>query len=63
MVGVGYEFGLSNSGSVLGALLLALMFSAIVLVLLDLDKSTRSLIPVSQQPILDLQQQLKSSRP
>lgn len=62
MVGVGYEFGLSNSGSVLGALLLALMFSAIVLVVLDLDKSTRSLIPVSQQPILDLQQQLKSSR-
>jgi hypothetical protein len=62
MVAVGYEFGISNSGSVLGALLLALMFSAIVLVILDLDKTaTKSLIPVSQQPLLDLQQKLKSS--
>ncbi|MDR9404288.1 MAG: hypothetical protein RI580_12700 [Halothece sp. Uz-M2-17] len=62
MVAVGYEFGLSNSGSVLGFLLLALMFSAIVLVILDLDKTaTKSLIPVSQQPIIDLQEKLKSS--
>lgn len=62
MLAVGYEFGISNSGSFLGALFLALMFSATVFIISDLDKpATKGLIPINQQPILDLQQQLKSS--
>ena len=62
MLAVGYEFGISDSGSVLGTLLLALMFSAIVFAISDLDQpGPKSLIKVSQQPMVDLQQQLKSS--
>lgn len=61
MLAVGYEFGLSGEGSFLGALLLALMFSAVILMIVDLDRSAKSLlIKVSQEPLIELQQKLNS---
>ena len=64
MMAVGYEFGLNDSGNLLGALLLALMFSAVVLLISDLDKAARSiLVKVSQEPIIELDKSLKSSDP
>ena len=64
MMAVGYEFGLNDSGNLLGALLLALMFSAVVLLISDLDKAAQSiLVKVSQEPIIELDKSLKSSDP
>ena len=61
MLAVGYEFGLNGAGSFLGALLLALMFSAVITVIADLDKSAYSLLlKVSQKPLIELQQKLEN---
>lgn len=63
MLTVGYEFGMDNSESFIGSLLLAIVFSTIVFIILDLDQpGPRSLIGVSQQPMLDLKQKLNSSK-
>ena len=62
MMAVGYEFGLNGEGSFVGALLLALMFSGVILMIVDLDQSAHSvLLKVSQQPLIELQQQLNQS--
>lgn len=62
MMAVGYEFGINGAFSFLGSVLLALMFSAVILVITDLDDSSRSLfLDVSQQPLIELQQKLNSS--
>ncbi len=62
MLAVGYEFGLSGSVSFLGSLLLALMFSAVLLIIRDLDRSSQSsLLKLSQKPMIELQQKLNSS--
>lgn len=62
MLAVGYEFGLNGAGSFLGAVLLALMFSAVKLIIVDLDRSTQSIfLKVSQKPMIELQQKLNSS--
>ncbi|MEY2983882.1 MAG: hypothetical protein RLZZ568_499 [Cyanobacteriota bacterium] len=64
MFAVGYEFGINESGSVLGSVLLAMMFAAVVMIIGDLDRSYRSsLVKVSQQPILELQKKLQNSMP
>ena len=64
MLAVGYEFGINDSGNILGALLLALMFSAVVLLISDLDKAAQSvLVKVSQEPIIELDKMLNSSDP
>jgi hypothetical protein len=62
MLVVGYEFGLNDAGSFLGGLLLAFMFSAIISIVVDLDRSNNSLlVQVSQEPMIELQQKLNSS--
>lgn len=62
MFAVGYEFGINESGSVLGSVLLAMMFAAIVMIISDLDRAYRSsLVKVSQQPILDLQKKINQT--
>jgi hypothetical protein len=61
MLSVGYEFGINNSGSVFGAFLLALVFSSVIFIIFDFDQpSFKALIPVSQQPMLDLQKKLNN---
>jgi hypothetical protein len=62
MLAVGYEFGINNAFSFHGSLFLALMFSAVILIVVDLDDPSRSLfLEVSQQPLIELQQKLNSS--
>lgn len=61
MMSVGYEFGLTSSSSPLGFLLLALMFSAVILIIVDLDDSAKSVfLDVSQKPLIELQEKLNS---
>ncbi|MEM1369330.1 MAG: hypothetical protein AAGG02_15245 [Cyanobacteria bacterium P01_H01_bin.15] len=62
MLAVGHEFGIAGKVSILGSLLLALMFSAILLLINDLDRNIgRVLIRVNQRPLLELQKQINSS--
>lgn len=61
MMSVGYEFGLNGSSSPLGFLLLALMFSAVIIIIVDLDDSAKTFfLDVSQQPLIELQEKLNS---
>jgi hypothetical protein len=60
MFGVGYDFGLNGSGSFLISLVLAFSFSAVILVIADLDRAVEGLLKVSQQPMIELQQKLNS---
>lgn len=61
MTGVGYQFGIIGTKSWLVILLLALSFSAIILLIADLDRATSGLFKVSQQPMLELRQKLDLS--
>ncbi|MGK7909947.1 MAG: hypothetical protein AB4050_00470 [Synechococcus sp.] len=63
MIILGYEFSINNSNSLFGVVLLPIIFSSVLLLIYDLDKGGRgTIINVSQQPILDLQEQLRNSR-
>jgi hypothetical protein len=55
MVGVGYFCGLSRSRRTPQLLVLAVCFSAILVLVADLDRPREGLIQVSQQAMLDLQ--------
>jgi hypothetical protein len=58
MIAVGYQFGLSGRRNVLIAIVLALAFSAVVLIIVDLDRATQGALQVSQTPMLKLQESL-----
>jgi hypothetical protein len=58
MVAVGFQFGLSGRKNLLIALVLALAFSAVVLLIADLDRVTQGALQVSQEPMLRLQESL-----
>ena len=60
MAAVGYQFGLTVTSSWLSILLLALSFSAVILLIVDLERSSEGLIKVSQQPMSVLQQKLST---
>ncbi|MGK7909946.1 MAG: hypothetical protein AB4050_00465 [Synechococcus sp.] len=61
MMSVGYEFGLTSSNTTVGFLLLALMFSAVILVIVDLDNPAKSIfVTVSQQPLIEVQEKFGS---
>jgi hypothetical protein len=57
---VGYAFGVSGRRQVFSPFLLALAISVVLAVILDLDRPRRGFIQVSQQPMIDLQRQLRS---
>ena len=57
---VGYAFGVSGRRQVFSTLLLALAISVVLAVILDLDRPRRGFIQVSQQPMIDLQRQLRA---
>jgi hypothetical protein len=46
-----------------GVLVLAVAFSAVMLLVTDLDRPQEGLLRVSQQPMLDLQQRLNAGGP
>jgi hypothetical protein len=58
MIAVGYQFGLSGRRAILIAFVLALAFSAVVLLIADLDRATQGALQVSQEPMLKLQESL-----
>lgn len=60
---VGFQFGLTNRRSHLAQLSLALAFSAVLLLIVDLDRPIKGWLTVSQQPMSDLQRQLNSQEP
>jgi hypothetical protein len=61
MLAVGYHFGISGAGSFWITAALALSFSVIIVLIADLDRPRGGLVKVSQEPIVELQQKLRSS--
>ena len=62
MLAVGYHFGITGAGSFWITLVLTLSFSAIILLIADLDRPRGGLINVSQEPMVELQQKLGGIR-
>jgi hypothetical protein len=58
MVSVGYHFGEAGKGNWHLNLLLALTFSAVILLIEDLDRTGSGAITVSQQPMINLRDKL-----
>jgi hypothetical protein len=61
MVGMGFQFGLAGRRSVSANLALALAFSAVILLIRDLDQPAEGWLRVSQRPLLELKQKLDAS--
>jgi hypothetical protein len=57
---VGYGFGVSGRRQFFSACLLAVAISVVLAVILDLDRPRHGFIQVSQQPMIDLQDQLRT---
>jgi len=57
---VGYGFGVSGRRQFFSACLLTVAISVVLAVILDLDRPRRGFIQVSQQPMTDLQDQLRT---
>ena len=59
---LGYGFGLVGKRQIVPILMLALSISAVLTVIVDLDRPWQGYIRVSQQPMIELQKQLNSAR-
>jgi hypothetical protein len=57
---VGYAFGLHGVHHVFSMFLMALAFTVVLSVIIDLDRPRHGFIQVSQQPMIDLQRELHS---
>jgi hypothetical protein len=55
---VGYVFGLGHQRHFLSTVTMAVAITAVLLVILDLDRPDRGLIQISQQPLIDVQTRL-----
>jgi hypothetical protein len=55
---VGYNAGLTKRRSLLSAVVLVVALGAVIMIVVDLDRPREGFIQVSQQPLLDLQQQI-----
>ena len=55
---VGYSAGLTTRRSMLSAVVLIIALGAVLVIVIDLDRPREGFIQVSQQPLIDLQQQL-----
>jgi len=54
MAGLGYQFGLTGTHSWTVTILMAIAFTAVIWLIIDLDRPQSGLVQVSQQPLLDL---------
>lgn len=61
MMSVGYEFGQSGKANWQIALMLSLTFSAVILLIADLDRPGSGAVKVNQQPMIDLQARLRAA--
>ena len=57
---VGYTFGLSGLRQPFSICLMALAITLVLAIIVDVDRPREGLIRVSQQPLVDLQKQLRS---
>ena len=57
---VGYSIGLVGRRHLFSVVLLSLAITVTLVVIIDLDRARQGLIVVTQQPLIDLQQQLSS---
>jgi hypothetical protein len=57
---VGYNAGLTGRRSVISAVVLALALSAVIALVIDLDRPTSGIIRTSQQPLIDLRKSLET---
>ncbi len=55
---VGFHAGLLGRRGIIGALVLIVVLGAVITLVVDLDRPRSGLIEVSQQPLIDLEQQL-----
>lgn len=54
MLGVGYQTGIAGSRRTWAMLILALSFSLVMVLIVEMDRPFSNLIPVTQQPLVDL---------
>jgi hypothetical protein len=59
---VGFAFGFEGRRQLLATSMLALVITVVLAVIVDLDRSRHGFIKVSQQPLIDLQRQLLTSK-
>jgi hypothetical protein len=55
---VGYSAGLTKRRGLLNAIVLVVALGAVIMIVVDLDRPREGFIQVSQQPLIDLQQQI-----
>jgi hypothetical protein len=55
---VGYSAGLTRRRSLLTAVVLVIALGAVIMIVVDLDRPREGFIQVSQQPLIDLQEQI-----
>jgi hypothetical protein len=60
---VGYRAGISGKRSAIAILVVAFAFSAVLVLITDLDRPEQGLVNVSQQTMVDLQNKLRLSEP
>jgi hypothetical protein len=60
---VGYSAGLTRRRSALTAVVLIAVLGAVVTLVVDLDRPREGFLTVSQQPLIDLQEQIKALPP
>ena len=60
---VGYAYGLEGHRQIFSICLLALAITVVLSVIVDLDRPRQGFIRVSQQPMIDLQNQLHPAKP
>jgi membrane protein YdbS with pleckstrin-like domain len=60
---VGYNAGLSRRRSFLGAAVLVVVLAAVLTLVVDLDRPRDGFLQVSQQPLIDLQEQIGAPSP
>jgi hypothetical protein len=58
MTALGFDFGLNGNRSWAVTLLLVIAFTAVILMIADLDRPQTGLLQISQQPLLDLLNQI-----
>ena len=61
MLGVGFQFGLAGSRSMIANLMLAVTFSLVISLIFDLDQPGKGWVNVSQQPMIDLNERLQAA--
>ena len=60
---VGYSAGLTRRRSVITATVLVVVLAAVLTLVVDLDRPREGFLQVSQQPLIDLQEQIGAPSP